>query len=319
MRCKVSVVVPTYKRPDLLQRCLEALSVQHFDSYEVIVVSDGYDELAKKVTDDQAGRFDVRYCPLDLKRGPAAARNHGWRNAKGILVTFTDDDCVPDKYWLKEFWDQYRNEECIAFTGNIKVPLPEEPTDFDRMTHGLEKAGFVTANCCVSKKALEITGGFDEDFSMAWREDTELEFKLIRFNVPIVYNVNALVIHPVRKATWGVSIKEQKKNVYNALLFKKYPDLYRERVQEKPRRDYYVIVLSVLLFIVAAAKSEYITAYAALTVWCLFTLRFIKQRLTGTSRRIHHVTEMVVTSVVIPFASVYWRIYGAVKYRVGYL
>ena len=69
---------------------------------------------------------------------------------------------------------------------------------------------------------------------MAWREDSDLEFRLLQQGIPIWRLQNALVIHPVRKASWGVSLKEQKKGMFNALLYKKYPGLYRKKIQPRP-------------------------------------------------------------------------------------
>src|SRR6187551_2593538 len=98
MSLKVSIIVPTYKRPLLLKRCLEALISQDFpeDDYEIIIVTDGIDEDTNKVLSQSLvfDLFDNIFCySLPFKKGPAAARNAGWRIAKGQLILFTDDDC----------------------------------------------------------------------------------------------------------------------------------------------------------------------------------------------------------------------------------
>jgi GT2 family glycosyltransferase len=164
----------------------------------------------------------------------------GWQLSKGDLVAFTDDDCQPHAQWLETYLHQFHrhihNEQfteieaashgkqdiAIVFSGFTRVPIEEEPTDFALNTHGLQYADFITANCACSRKALLITGGFDERFGAAWREDSDLEFNFIKHNIPIIKVNEALVIHPVREAPWGVSIKEQRKGLYDALLFKKF-------------------------------------------------------------------------------------------------
>ncbi len=132
MSRELSVIIATYKRPALLARCLRALVNQslHCGQYEIIVVSDGPDEETVKAVNDVKAQYLL--CPaihsfsLNSKKGPAAARNLGWQQAKGKLIVFTDDDCVPLFYWLQFYrnaYIEYRQEE-IAFAGKVKVPLP---------------------------------------------------------------------------------------------------------------------------------------------------------------------------------------------------
>ena len=322
MPVKISVVIPTYRRPALLQSCLKALAAQHFDpdDYEVIVVSDGFDAATQAVVRQwQAQHSSFCYYHLPCKKGPAAARNLGWRQARGPLVAFTDDDCLPDPGWLRGFAAAYGGEREAAFTGRVRVPVTAPPTDYEKNLTGLETADFVTANCLCTRAALERVGGFDERFSMAWREDSDLEFKLILAGIPIRYKADAVVVHPVRPAPWGVSIMEQKKSRFNALLYKKYPELYRQKIQKGPRWDYYCIVLCLLLLVAGLAAGVPVLAVTAFCCWLLLTARFAAGRLAGTSRRAGHVLEMIVTSAVIPLACVYWRLYGAWKYKVFFL
>lgn len=320
MPCKISVVIPTYQRPALLHKCLQALNEQCFDKqhFEIIVVSDGPDEPTKKLVQQFfiQSELVIRYFFLAKKMGPAAARNLGWKRADGYLIAFTDDDCMPAKNWLQDLCCAYKGEALMAFSGTVKVPVSAKPTDYEKNTAGLERASFITANCCCTKQALELTGGFDERFSMAWREDSDLEFKLLMHKIPVAKLPGAIVIHPVRKAPWGVSIAEQKKGMYNALLYKKYPRQYRSAIQPAPPIDYYAIVLMVLCFIIAGLWQKDYLMHAALAIWLLLLARLIIKRLASTSHAIDHVAEMIVTSFVIPFVSVYWQLYGAWRFKV---
>ena len=318
----LSVIIPTYKRPELLKKCLVALEQQALSKYryEVIVVSDGPDELTKKtVVEFSRGKLQVHFFQMPARKGPAAARNYGWRRAKGILIAFTDDDTLPGKDWLRNIWKAYRGEEDIVYTGKIKVPLSESPTDYEKNTAGLETAEFVTANCCCTKAALAKTGGFDERFSMAWREDSDLEFRLILHRIPIRHLPGALVVHPVRHAPWGVSIKEQKKGMYNALLYKKYPTLYRKKIQPIPPWNYYVTVISFALLTAGLLFRVQWLSTVAFACWIFLLIKLIAKRLRHTSKAFTHVAEMIITSICIPFISVYWQLYGAWRYKVLFL
>jgi len=320
MQIKISVVIPTYKRPALLKNCLRNLVNQTLDktTYEIIVISDGADEETKQaVAEYQLQETTViRFLSLPSKKGPAAARNMGWRNALGVLIAFTDDDCLPAITWLESICNHYNDETEIAYTGAVVVPVSDNPTDFELNTKGLETGSFVTANCVVTKATLQQVGGFDEAFSAAWREDSDLEFKLLNRKVPIIKLPDAIVVHPVRKAPWGVSMQDQKKTMFNALLYKKYPALFRQRIKSHPTRRYYLIILFFLLFIGAAIIKFKWVAGIALLCWIILTAAFAIKRIAATRKTISHIAEMVVTSFAIPFLSVYWTLYGAVKYRV---
>ncbi len=319
MKTKISVVLPTYKRPHLLHHCLLNLVNQNFHKkeYEIIVVSDGPDELTKeKVLEYQRSSAAVLYYSLAYKKGPAAARNFGWQHAKGILVAFTDDDCIPDENWLKHIWDHYKHESEVVYTGRVIVPVAKPPSDFELNTARLETAEFVTANCICTKQALEKVEGFDERFKVAWREDSDLHFKFLEHNLPIHKNEKAIVCHPVRMATWGVSIKEQKKSLYNALLYKKHPALYRQRIKGYPNWNYYGIIALVSIGIVLLICGLHKLSMMAFAGWIILTMLFIMRRLKHTSHSFSHVTEMISTSFIIPFLSVFWTLYGAYKYRV---
>lgn len=316
---KISVIIPTCRRPALLDACLRALYRQSLEKtgFEVIVVSDGPDEQTRKAMAKWTAKKNwiCTFLELAEKKGPAASRNRGWLMAKGNLVAFTDDDCIPDKNWLYACCSAYAGKAEIAFSAQVRVPLPPSPTDHALNTSHLEKAEFITANCVCTKHALLKIGGFDERFALAWREDSDLLFKLIVHKIP-VYKIQAAVTHPVREAAWGISIREQKKGMFNALLYKKYPDLYRGKIQSRSPLNYYVFISSFAGILIGLALQSGLSAFISLLVWLILLIHFTIRRLATTSRSAGHVSEMLITSMVIPFLSVYWQFYGAVKYRV---
>jgi GT2 family glycosyltransferase len=302
------------------------LCIQEFpkSDYEIIIVSDGPDPETKHqielVGAGSVGLAQITFIELPGRRGPSAARNLGWKSAVGTIIAFTDDDCIPPVHWLKNIWDNYHWEKNIAYSGKVIVPIPMRPTDYQRNVSRLEAADFVTANCFCTRRALEQVGGFDERFTMAWREDSDLEFKFLAHKIPIKHTEKASVIHPARKSSWGVSLKEQKKNIYNALLFKKFPGYYLTRIQSSPPWHYYIMVLSFALFVYAAIfLSARVYAMILLACWLIQVGTFIRKRLSGNSKRLTHISEMIVTSLGIPFVAIFWRIYGSIKYRALFL
>jgi GT2 family glycosyltransferase len=324
MKPDVSIVIPTFQRPALLIRCLHALAHQQFpgERYEIIVVTDGPDEVTRSMIELQSIRSPAIYVyALPHKKGPAAARNLGWKMAQGNLILFTDDDCIPHNLWVRSFVQAYEQQgkQMAAFTGQVLVPCSQKPTDYEKNMAWLEKSDFVTANCACSKSALKQVNGFDEAFTMAWREDSDLEFKFISHDIPIGFVKQALVTHPVRKARWGVSLKEQKKSMFNALLYKKYPGLYRQKIRRRPLWNYYAMAGLFVIGVIAAMLHATYIMLLALSGWLVLMAQFTIRRLTGTTHTTTHVVEMIITSMLIPFLSIYWTLYGSLKFKTLYL
>jgi glycosyltransferase involved in cell wall biosynthesis len=391
MSCLVSVVVPTYRRPELLRRCLAALLAQDFDpaGYEIIIADDAASSSTRRLVEDWTAMRDadsdtlaipvasrlahpqgahefvsgavaieaspswarpldaaavrwqycdaqrpiataepppaqasakprIHYIPVVGAHGPAAARNAGWRAARGSIIAFTDDDCVPEPGWLRGAMNAFA-DGIDGVSGRVVVPLPDEPTDYEYNAAGLARGEFVTANCFYRSAALAAVGGFDQRFTTAWREDSDLQFTLLERGCCLVHAPDAIVVHPVRPAPWGISLRQQRKSMFNALLFKKHPTLYRRHIQPTPPWRYYATVGALLLAIAGALLGWYWMTLGALAIWLLLTAAFCARRLRGTSRTPRHLVEMFVTSALIPPLAVFWRLRGALKFRVFFL
>ena len=321
---RITVVVPTYRRPELLARCLDALMAQTFsaEAFEIVVVDDGHDDATRdRVETLSRSGPPLRYLRPSAGRGPAVARNAGWRAARGEIVAFTDDDTIPDLLWLE------RGEAALqahppwtALSGRVEVPLTPQrrarPTDHELMTMGLETAEFVTANAFVRRSALQRVAGFDERFTRAWREDSDLQFRLIADGGGIGRCEEAVVLHPVRRERWGIALRQQRNALFEALLFKKHPRLYRERIDAGPPWHYYAIVVLPWVAIAAVALGHLGIASAAGAAALALVVRFAARRLARTTRAPAHIVEMFATSALIPFLSVYWRLRGAWRFKV---
>lgn len=323
----VSVVIPTYRRPDLLSNCLRAVLAQDFRGrcFEVIVADDGHDEVTRVTVEslarDAPAGVSLRYLRPAAGRGPAVARNAGWRAARAPLVAFTDDDTVPARDWLAAGWATMAREPgWSGACGAVRVPRSDgPPTDHERMTRGLETAEFVTANAFVRTTALQAVDGFDERFLRAWREDSDLQFRLAQTVGPVGRAPLAEVVHPVRPERWGVCLRQQRNAFFDALLYKKHPVLYRARIDPLPPWDYYLIVAGSLLAAPLGLFGAPRAAAIAAAVALLLIARLAWRRLDGASHAPSHVVEMVTTSALIPFLSVYWRLRGAWCFRVPFL
>ena len=92
---QLSVIIPTFKRPEYLKQCIEALSPKNqslpHDSYELIITDDDLNS----THNEWLGSIKNAKWVQGPGRGPCANRNNGTRHAKNELLVFLDDDCIP--------------------------------------------------------------------------------------------------------------------------------------------------------------------------------------------------------------------------------
>lgn len=313
----VSVVVPTYRRPDLLMRCLTALLAQTLpaDRYEILVCDDGPDPAVQSLLERVAREHGrpLRYLPVTATQGPAGARNQGWRAARAPVVAFTDDDTVPDPGWL-EAGLAAMAPGVDAVTGRVIMPLPDPPTDYERDAGRLGQAEFVTANCFLRREALERLGGFDERYSQAWREDSDLHFSLLEQGCRIERAPQAIVVHPFRPVRFAAGLSMQRKVMFDALLYRKHGQYYRQRIRRRPPWLYLLITGAALAVPVCLLAGWPAAAALAAGAWLALTLGFFLRRLRGTARSARNVADLALTSALIPLLSIFWRIVGAWRF-----
>jgi glycosyltransferase involved in cell wall biosynthesis len=315
-------VIPTYRRPDLLRRCLDALLRQTYpsDLLEVVVVEDGGAGEAEAVV----AQVQARGTPIALRYlgvphgGPGAARNAGWNLARGEVIAFTDDDTIPDPGWIRN-GARALQAGADAVSGRTIVPLPDRPTDADANTQGLERATFATCNVFCRRTWLERVGGFDPRFRRAYREDSDLEFRLLDTGARIARAEDALVVHPPRAERPFVSLRQQRNQLYDALLYRKHPRRFRETIRSHPPVVYYAITAGQVGGVLALLAGRRRLAASLLALWLTLAGRFFVQRARGKQRSAAHLLDLAVTSALIPPVAVYWRLRGAWTFRVLFL
>ena len=177
-----SVVVPTYNRPRQLARCLAALADLHppGGGFEVIVVNDGGIDVRHIVAASSV--TNIRFLS-QANAGPGAARNHGARAALGSWLAFTDDDCEPDRDWLRAFERSLLPSPGALVGGtvvnslvdNVYAETSQQLAGFvERWFDGTAKERFFTSNnLAAARTAYLEVGGFDESFGISAGEDRE--------------------------------------------------------------------------------------------------------------------------------------------------
>jgi cellulose synthase/poly-beta-1,6-N-acetylglucosamine synthase-like glycosyltransferase len=308
----VSVIVPTLGRGSLTT-LLTALAAAA-PEVEVLVVDDRADQAVPLAVPD-----GVTVLPGPA-RGPAAARNVGWRAAKTDWVAFLDDDVVPDPDWLSRLASDLDSApgDVGGVQGNVRVPLPSDrrPTDWERVTAALADGRWITADMAYRRSVLTACGGFDERLPRAFREDAELAFRVRRQGWSLRRGTRR-VTHPVRPESPWVSVRTQRGNADDALLRRLYGPHWRTLLEIPPGRRRRHAVITAAAFIGLAAHRKRAVAALAGAVWLAGTAEFARARIGPGPRDMREVAVMLATSIAIPPAAVahwlrgWWRWRGA--------
>ena len=182
---KVSVIIPTYNRPDLIGPAIQSVLDQTYKDFELIVVDDGVEERAEKVV---KSFYDerIRYIQNEMSCGGGAARNTGIKKAKGEFIAFLDDDdqWVPEKLeiQMEEF---ERTGEDVGFCFSAVTQKRDDGNKVSIVYNGeieyYETAlknvkGVLTSALIVKREALNVVGCLDENFPS--HQEAELVIRL---------------------------------------------------------------------------------------------------------------------------------------------
>ena len=114
---KLTVLVPTYRRPDDLVRCLKAIQAQTRSADEVLVTVRDIDADTWAFLDT----LDPAYLPLKVLTvtvsGVVAAMNLGFESASGDIISVTDDDAAPHADWLERIEAHFLADEQVGGVG----------------------------------------------------------------------------------------------------------------------------------------------------------------------------------------------------------
>jgi histidinol-phosphate phosphatase family protein len=325
------VVIPTLGRPSL-QACLDALAGARGPLPRQVVLADDRRDTPDPLPARIPAALADRTVTVTLEgRGPAAARNAGWRAAQPAQwVVFLDDDVRAGPRWRAELTADLAGQPArtAGVQGRIAVPLPPDrrPTDWERGTAGLAAARWITADMAYRRDALLAAGGFDERFPRAFREDADLALRLLGQGWQLRTGDRATT-HPVRPASRWASLKAQAGNADDALMSRLHGPGWHRRAGAAPGRGSGHWVTSALLASAAAAWAASSAASgprraglrraaaAAGAGWLASTAEFTAARVLPGPRTRHETVTMAVTSALIPPLAAGHRLRGQLRYR----
>jgi histidinol-phosphate phosphatase family protein len=253
-------------------------------------------------------------------RGPAAARNTGWRAGVADWVVFLDDDVEVTADWWPALLADLRDQpgSIAGVQGRITVPLPEHrrPTDFERTTAGLQSARWITADLAYRRAALVAVGGFDERFPRAYREDSDIALRMQDAGYRL-RSGDRHTLHPVRPADRWVSVRQQRGNADDVLMRRLHGRDWRRRAAAPVGRlpQHLLTCAAALGAVAALAAGRRTLARTAALGWLASWIEFSWRRIAPGPRTPAELLTMAVTSAVIPPVACWHRLAGLLRHR----
>jgi glycosyltransferase involved in cell wall biosynthesis len=203
-----SVVIPTYNRKRILEKCLRALESQHLPErsavtgYEIVLVDDGSTDGTLEWLQENAAEFPHVRSHMQDHQGPAAARNLGVVASVGDTIIFIDSDLVVTEHFLQAHADalvqghqQQQSDRVFTYGRVINTCNFDNPTDEPYKLTDFSAAYFATGNVAIARHWLEKAGLFDTRFQLYGWEDLELGVRLKAHGLKLIKCPDAVGYH----------------------------------------------------------------------------------------------------------------------------
>lgn len=202
-----SVIIPTYNRKLILEKCLRALENQHFTDekitgYEIVLVDDGSSDGTLEWLSEHQSELTHVISLAQTHKGPAAARNYGVKEAKGDYIIFIDSDLVVTKNFLQAHGNalvagekKIGSDRLFTYGWVINTCNFDNPTAEPYKLTDFSAAYFATGNVAIARKWLEVAGLFDTRFQLYGWEDLELGVRLKKLGLKLIKCPEAVGYH----------------------------------------------------------------------------------------------------------------------------
>jgi glycosyltransferase involved in cell wall biosynthesis len=170
----ISVVVCTRNRAERLAKALNRwAALAPKSSWELVLVDNGSTDATPEVLAEAQKRLPALRRAMEPRRGLGAARDHGWREARGAIIAFTDDDCYPSPDYVDQYVEAFRRSPDVGYMGG-RILLWDESdaritVDYRDEAEEIAPYRFIPAgelhgaNFAFRREALERVGGLDPE------------------------------------------------------------------------------------------------------------------------------------------------------------
>jgi GT2 family glycosyltransferase len=283
----ISIIIPTFNGALRIGNCLNALLKQAGRDVEILVVDDGSTDNTPEVIGSYAG---VRLI-TQRNAGPAAARNRGALAARGTLLLFTDDDCVPLADWLDAMIEPFDDPQVVGAKGIYRTRQKRlaarfvqiEYEDRYRLMAGLDCIDFIdTYSAAFRRDHFLEMAGYDTSFPVACAEDIELSYRMSARGWKMKFAPEAVVYHTHPDSLAQYLKKKYKFAFWRVLAVRKNPSKAVKDSHTPQLMKLQLLFAPALLVAAAfdlAARPPFPATLLVLAAFLLSTLPFVLRAL----------------------------------------
>lgn len=318
----ISIVVPTFNRPDSLNNTLESLCKQTYpkDKYEIIICDDSTTDETMNLVNKfiQKNENNIRYIKANsTTKGPANARNIGIKASLAPIVGFTDDDCIVSENWIENANQIFQNcgDQICGLYGKVTTIGDCKKNRFSisrKVCVQNDDGSYVTPNVFYKKDTLLKVGCFD--VTQRYLEDIELGWR--------VESIGKILFCPsvkVQHQMLCISIKEYISRLrvieYWVMMYSKHPyhikkdRFFYKRIQTK--KSIYIFFSAMALVTFFYSKSLFSIAVVLMTYYYLLQYVIIDNKFKKYPNRLLKFPMEFIVDLI----RFYYSIKGCIKYR----
>ncbi len=305
----VSIIIPVYNRKDLIRRCLDAALKMDYKNYEIIVVDDGSTDGTTDILEEYNRQFKQLKLLKQKNAGTSVARNNALSFAKGSIIAFIDSDCIVRKKWLKELVKPYSDP---GVGGVIGRTFADKKGLF---WHHMEntRIAYIGHNTSYRTNILKRLGGFDSRFNRAFREDTDMAWRVMKLGYKIEFAENAEMVHKSAKDTVVKRIQRQQRFAFDWLLYKRHKKFYNELFGGF--REIFLPSFVFVAVFIAALTSLLFTPYALLLIAVYLAIVVYNIILYGSEGSIRNKLLFILIIWMLPFSRAIAFFKGWLQFR----
>ena len=225
---RVSVIIVNYNGRDYIQRCLESMSKQKYDNFEIVIVDNASQDDSLIVIKNSLIGLGLdkttKIIELDRNLGFAGSNVRGFENAHGEYIALLNADAIAEPLWLQNLVNVMDSENKIGICASKIISYESNEIDsagdgFSKSLQGFKrgegelpeeygKRKYIFGACACAalyrRTMLKEVGFFDEDFFLI-HEDTDLNLRAQLRGWKILYVPEAVVYHKVRSSIGNMS------------------------------------------------------------------------------------------------------------------